>query len=156
MRILYLLYNQQASLVEFSNNPKINLSWIDAMFDELIKCESITIGLAVPVNCNSIQKIQKNKISIYGLPNPEEKNIIKKAYKRLTYATEYSTINSYITDIINNFEPDIIQIFGSESPFIIGVQQQKPVIVHIQGYLFVWEVNGFQAFQNGSNSDMPN
>jgi glycosyltransferase involved in cell wall biosynthesis len=146
MRILYLLYNQQDSLIEFSNNPKINLSWVDALFDELLKCESITLALAVPINNNSVQKIEKNGITVFGLPNPEEKSIFNKAYKRLTRATENIKLNSSITQVINDFEPDIIQIFGSESPFgLIVWQQKKPVIIHIQGYLFVWQGKWFSG-----------
>jgi len=56
MRILYLLYNQQDSLIEFSNNPKINLILGRCIVDELLKCESITLALAVPINNNSVQK----------------------------------------------------------------------------------------------------
>src|ERR1035437_2113459 len=161
MRILFLLYNQQDSLIEFSNNPKINLSWIDALFDELVKCESITIALAVPINNNSVQKIQKNGITVFGLPNLEKKSIFNKAYKRLTHATENIKINSYITNVINDFEPDIIQIFGSESPLgLIVRQQKKPVIIHIQGYLFVWQgkwftgISRWEQFRYASLKDL--
>jgi len=137
VRILYLLYNLQDSLTE-STNPKISLPWVDALLGELVKCESITIALAVPVNNDDVQKIQKNGITIFGLPNPEEKSIFNKAYKRLTRATENIKINSYIIQVINDFEPDIIQIFGSENPFGLIVKQQKiPVIIHIQGFSFV-------------------
>jgi glycosyltransferase involved in cell wall biosynthesis len=161
MRVLYLLYNQQDSLAEFCNNPKINLSWIDAMFDELIKCERITIGLAVPVNNNSFQKIQKNGITLYGLPNPEEKNIYEKVFNRLTRATESIRINSYIPQAVSDFEPDIIQIFGSENPFgLIVKQQSKPVIIHIQGYIFVWQrkwftgISKWEQFRYASLKDL--
>ena len=144
MRILYLLYNQQDSLTEFSNNLKINLSWIDALFDELIKCESITIALAVPLNSNSFQKSQKEGITVFGLPNTEEKSIFRKAYKRLTRAIENSNVNSYITRAIDDFKPDIIQIFGSENIFgLIAKEQSTPVIIHIQGYLLVWQGKWF-------------
>ena len=140
MRILYLLYNQQDSVSEFSNNPKISLSWVDALLDELVKCESIKIALAVPINNNSIQKSQKKGITVFGLPNPVEKNIFRKAYKRVTRNSENFKVNSYIAEVVNDFEPDIIQIFGSENPFgLIVKDQRKPVVIHIQGYLFVWE-----------------
>jgi len=140
MRILYLLYNQQDSVVEFSNNPKISLSWVDALLDELVKCENLTIALAVPVNDNSIQKSQKKGITVFGLPNPEEKSILKKAYKRLTRVAENVRVNDYIEEVVQDFNPDIIQIFGSENPFgLVAGRLKKPVIIHIQGYLFVWE-----------------
>ena len=146
MRILFLLYNQQDSVIEFSNNPKISLSWVDALLDELVKCEGIKIALAVPVNANSIQKSQKKGITVFGLPNPAEKSMYRKAFKRLTRASENIKVNSYITEIINDFEPDIIHIFGSENPFgLIIAQQSKPIVIHIQGYLFVWQGKWFSG-----------
>jgi glycosyltransferase involved in cell wall biosynthesis len=161
MRILYLLYNQRDSLTEFSNNLKINLSWIDALFDELIKCETITIALAVPLNSNSFQKSQKEGITVYGLPNTEEKNIFKKAYKRLTRANENSSVNSYIPQAIDDFKPDIIQIFGSENIFgLIAKEQSTPVIIHIQGYLLVWQgkwftgISKWEQFRYASLKDL--
>ena len=81
---------------------------------------------------------------LYGLPNPEEKNIFKKVYKRFTHTTEDIKVNSYVTQAINDFEPDIIQIFGSENPFgLIVKQETRPVIIHIQGYLVVWQGKWF-------------
>ena len=140
MRILYLLYNQQGSAAEFSNNPKISLSWVDALLDEMVKCENLSLALAVPVNDNTIQKSQKKGITVFGLPNPEEKNIFKKAFRRLTRITENFKVNDYIEEIVNDFNPDIIQVFGSENPFgLIAEKIKTPVIIHIQGYLFVWE-----------------
>jgi glycosyltransferase involved in cell wall biosynthesis len=144
MRILFLLYNQQDSVTEFSNNPKISLSWVDALLDELVKCESISIALAVPINADTVQKSQKKGITVFGLPNPVDKNIFRKAYKRLTRSSENLNVNSSIPEVINDFEPDIIQIFGSENPFGLIINHiDKPVVIHIQGYLFVWEGKWF-------------
>jgi glycosyltransferase involved in cell wall biosynthesis len=143
MRILYLLYNQQDSFTGLTD-PKINLPWVDVLLGELIKCESINIALAVPVNNNSLQKIQKNGITVFGLPNPVGKNIFKKAYQRLARVPVNIKINSYITQVVSEFEPDIIQIFGSENPFGLIVKEQfKPVIIHIQGYSFVCQKKWF-------------
>jgi glycosyltransferase involved in cell wall biosynthesis len=145
MRILYLLYNQQDSLNGLSD-LKINLPWVDALLDELVKYKNISIALAVPLNYNIIQKSQKRGITVFGLPNPVVKNIFKKAYRRLTRATVNVKLNSYITNVVSDFEPDIIQIFGSENPFgLIVKQQNKPVIIHIQGYSFVCQGKWFKG-----------
>ena len=146
MRILYLLFNQQDSVTEFSNNPKISLSWVDALLDELVKCENLNIALAVPINNNTIQKSQKKGITVFGLPNPAEKNILKKAYNRVTGTSREININSYIPEVVDDFNPDIIQIFGSENPFGLIVKDIKtPVVIHIQGYLFVWQRKWFSG-----------
>jgi len=144
MRILFFVYAQQNSFIEFYNYPKTRFSWVDALLDELGKSNSISIALALPINDKNFQKAPKNEMLLYGLPNPEEKNILKKAYKRLTNATDDIKINSYITRVIDDFKPDIIQIFGSENPFGLIIKQQNiPVIIHIQGYLLVWKGKWF-------------
>jgi glycosyltransferase involved in cell wall biosynthesis len=144
MRVLYLLFNQQGSLTEFSNNTKISLSWVDAMLDELVKCDRISVGLAVPVNSNDFQKSQKNGITLYGLPNPENKSIFIKVYKRLIHSSEDTNANNFISRAVADFKPDIIQIFGSENFFgLIAREETTPVVIHIQGYLLVWQGKWF-------------
>ena len=160
MRVLYLLNNQQDSITEFAS-PNINLPWVDALLDKLVTCESISIALAVPVNKYSVQKIQKNGITVYGLPNPKENNIFKKAYKRFTRAADNFKTNSSIPQVINDFEPDIVQVFGSENSFgLIAKQINKPVIIHIQGYLFVLQrkwftgISKWEQFRYASIKDL--
>jgi glycosyltransferase involved in cell wall biosynthesis len=138
LRILFLAFAEQDSFTEFFNNPKTGLSWVDAFLDEFGKSESTSIAIGLPVANGNFQKGHKKNILIYGLPNPEEKSILKKVYKRLTHSGENLKINDYISQVINDFAPDIIQIFGSENPFgLIAKHQNKPVVIHIQGSVVV-------------------
>jgi glycosyltransferase involved in cell wall biosynthesis len=137
MRILYLLRNRQKSITEFTN-LKINLPWVDVLLNELSKSERVTVALCVPVDNQYIQKSKKNGILVFGLPEPSEKNILIKVYKRITRSLTNIKINSYISQVVSDFNPDIIQIFGSENSFgLIAKQLNIPVIIHIQGYSFV-------------------
>jgi glycosyltransferase involved in cell wall biosynthesis len=137
MRVLYLLNFRQDSITD-SSFPKINLPWVDALLDRLVQSGSVEIALAVPVNGHSIQKSHQRGITIYGMPSPKDKNLITKAYKRFTRAGENCKINSYIPNLIDDFKPDVIQIFGSENCFGLIVKDIKtPVVIHIQGFLFV-------------------
>ena len=161
MRILYLAYAQQKSFESFCDDHKTRFSWIDALLDGLIKSESATIALAVPVNNSVFQKRQKKEITLYGLPNLEERNSLKRVFKRLTCTIENNQINSFIDEVIMDFKPDIIQIFGSENPFgLIVVQQNIPVIIHIQGFLLVclrkWGtgISRWQQFRYSSLIDL--
>ncbi len=144
MRILFLSNNYQDSLAKINSNALTRCSWIDAMLDGLVKYEKIKIALAFPVNSKVIQKGQDKQIQIYGLPDVRERNIFRKAYANLTHAPESISKNDFIPEVINDFSPDIIQIFGSENPFgLIISQQEKPVIIHIQGFLTIWHKKWF-------------
>lgn len=145
MRILYLSYNQKDSLPT-NTNVRTKCPWIDAMLDELLKYEFITIALAQPVNSRDFQKNINEGVTLYGLPNTKGKNIFKRVYKNLIHAPENIKINSYIPQAINDFEPDIIQIFGSENPFgLIAGHINKPVVLHIQGFLTIWQEKWFSG-----------
>ena len=112
MRILYLLNNWQESIID-TDYPEINLPWVDALLDKLVSKKNITIALAVPVDSSTIQKSEKENITVYGIPDPEERNKIIKAYKRFTRSERNCNINSTLPQIIKDYNPDLIQIFGS-------------------------------------------
>jgi glycosyltransferase involved in cell wall biosynthesis len=138
MRILYLLYAQQNSFSDSGDNPGSKFPWSEALMEALAGYDNLNIALAVPVNGKSFQKQQVKGITLYGLPNPREKNFLKKIYKRIKHAPEDINVNSYAVQAINDFNPDIIQIFGTENPFGLIIPQQRiPVVIHIQGYLMV-------------------
>jgi glycosyltransferase involved in cell wall biosynthesis len=146
MKVLYLVYVPQNSFEIFCNDHKTRSLWVDALLDEMIKCTDVTIGLAVPVNSSSFKKKQLKELTLYGLPNPEIRNPLTKILKRLTNATEDTRINSFVDNVLTDFKPDIIQIFGSENPFgLICKMTDIPVVIHIQGYLLVWLKKWFTA-----------
>jgi glycosyltransferase involved in cell wall biosynthesis len=146
MRILFLVYAPQRSFGEFSNQPKTRFSWVDALIDSLAKDRNTTLGIAVPTHDKSFQKTINDEIALYGLPNPPEKKFLKKIYNSLTYREENLNINNFTLQAVEDFKPDLIQIFGSENPFGLIIKNLNiPVIIHIQGYLMVWKVKWFTA-----------
>ncbi|MFC2080672.1 glycosyltransferase family 4 protein [Bacteroidota bacterium] len=160
MRILYLVYAQQKTFASFEKDPKTGFSWVDALLNELSKNQSLNIALAVPINERTLQKKNENGIRLYGLPNQPERNRIKRYYKRILYTIENKNINLYVEQVISDFKPDVIQIFGSENPFGLIVNlDYNNVIIHIQGYLFVclkkwfsgissWKLFRYTSFRN--------
>jgi glycosyltransferase involved in cell wall biosynthesis len=147
MRILFLSYNQPDSFDAFCGNSKTKCPWVDSLLEELVKCQDLNIALAVPINSHSYQKCQAEKITLFGLPNPKEKNFLKKSVARIAQSQENLAVNSYASQAISDFQPDIIQIFGSENPFGLIINKHNiPVIIHIQGYLQVWQGKWFKAF----------
>jgi glycosyltransferase involved in cell wall biosynthesis len=161
MKILFLIYAPQQSFAAFSSSGMTKCPWVDALLEELLKSENASIGLAVPVNEYNFQKARIKNVNLYGLPNPEERNILKKAYKRLTMASDSLKVNSFLNEVIDDFDPDVIQIFGSENPFgLIIEQQKKPVVIHIQGYLEVWKgkwysgISRWEQFRYASLKDL--
>lgn len=139
MKILFLSYSQPASFELFCRDSRTNCPWVDSLIEELIKYEDIDIALSVPVNSLKFERYKSKNLTLYGLPNPRRDNIFNKLYNRFVQPAESTSINSYVQEVISDFKPDLIQIFGSENPFgLISYECNVPVIIHIQGYLQVW------------------
>ena len=140
MRILFLVYSPQDLLAADVNNGITKCPWIDSLFEELKNYENISLAVALPINSNQLQKYKKDNIKLYGLPNSKERNIFKKAFHKLIFTGESVKINSHIKAVVDDFDPDIVQTFGSENPFALIIPElNKPVILHIQGFLLVWQ-----------------
>jgi glycosyltransferase involved in cell wall biosynthesis len=78
------------------------------------------------------------------LPNPKETNFFKKTLERITQSQANLSVNRFASQAISEFEPDIVQIFGSENPFGLIISEHGiPAIIHIQGYLQVWQGKWF-------------
>jgi len=149
LRILFLVYSPQDSLVLENYGGITKCPWIDSLLEELSNNQSISLGVVIPINRNYLQEDQKDNIKLYGLPNPKERNIFKKTYNKLIHATESTKINSYIKTVVDDFNPDIIQTFGTENPFGLVIPElSKPVIMHIQGFLQVWKAKYFSGISS--------
>ena len=94
----------------------------------------------------------------------------ERSYGRITHSLENLNVNSSALEAISDFNPDIIQVFGTENPFgLISEGHGKPVIIHIQGFIMVcakkwfagitaWEQIRYSGFKelllmNGSFSE---
>ena len=149
MRILFLVYSPQDSLVLENYSGITKCPWIDSLLEELRDNLSLSLAVVLPINSNNLLEDQKDNIKLYGLPNPKERNIFKKTYNKLIYTTESTKINSYIKTVVDDFDPDIIQTFGTENPFgLIIPELSKPVIMHIQGFLLVWKAKYFSGISS--------
>ena len=119
---------------------------MDTLLDELVKCQNLDIALAVPINSSDFQKCETERITLFGLPNPKETNFLKKTLARIAQSQENLSVNRFASQAISDFNPDIIQVFGSENPFgLIAEKIKTPVIIHIQGYLLVWQGKWFKG-----------
>jgi glycosyltransferase involved in cell wall biosynthesis len=146
MRILYLLYAQQNDFADPSVKARSKFPWANVLLENLEKRSDITLALGFPINSIDFQMRKENGIMLYGLPNPVEKNFFKKMGQRISRSPENASINDYVSLAIDDFKPDVIQIFGSENPFGLIIEKQKiPVIIHIQGYLNVWQGKWFTS-----------
>jgi glycosyltransferase involved in cell wall biosynthesis len=138
MKILFLLYAPQAPFQDDKGNAMSGFPWSDTLIEELVKSQDISIALAVPVNGTDFQERREKGITLYGLPNPKETDLLKRIYQRIRHTEGNSTVNTFAQQAIAEFRPDIVQVFGSENPLGLIIDNQNiPFVIHIQGFLRV-------------------
>lgn len=110
--------------------------WISSLERELVKFPNIRLGIAF-MTSKYKEVITHNGVKYYPILYPQ-----KKLNEKWKYFFDYSTeeeIKPYLNlykDVVDDFSPDVIHIFGSETP--LGFVQKVtnvPCILHIQGIL---------------------
>ena len=100
--------------------------WISSLQKIIMDESSVQLGVAFHYkDCDF--KYEKENVSYYPIPNQGFLSFFRKRRH-----SEY--ILQYYLKIIEDFNPDIIQIFGSENDFgCICKHTDRPVVIHIQG-----------------------
>ena len=139
MRILWL--SATNGLFTSSNSPCYNGGgWISSLQKLVETCNDLQLGFAF-LSTDSSQRVTQGKTIYYPLYNPP----LSKKDKIIKYYLGYKHQDNehylpQIQDVITDFKPDIIHLFGLENPLsIILGKTSIPVIVHIQGLLLPYD-----------------
>ena len=146
MKILWFINN----LSSYSN--KINLNsvggaWISSLEEKFRNSFSGELRLAFHYG-NEYRKDTYNGNTYYLLSEFSSNNgfnrIIRKWRKKYF---DLAFVKSQYLRVVRDYNPDIIQIFGSENPYgLIIPHVDTPVILHIQGNLNVINLKYFSGF----------
>ena len=136
--------NSKKNILIFSN---INLikgeasntgNWILTLVEELLKYDK-EYNIFIAFHDNTIKTIEyaiKDKLGLIRIP------LFLMSYNTGKFLSNWSLIDKYknatsdYLQIVNRINPDLIHIFGLESPFIRIINKVKqPAIVHIQGLI---------------------
>jgi glycosyltransferase involved in cell wall biosynthesis len=120
-----------------ANNSYGGGGWIASLTKELNTNSNIT--LAQSFFCDMPESLyMEGNISFYPMCKKSRSKIFKLMYYwKKSYKNIYSTDDvELMQDVINDFKPDIIQIFGLESRFCSILDYIKvPTIIYLQGIL---------------------
>jgi glycosyltransferase involved in cell wall biosynthesis len=106
--------------------------WVNSLLNELNKIPTLSIAVACYYGNVKLEKIHSDGIDYYFIPNRNGK--IKRYLDRFQHIDQRKEDLHFYDLIIQDFNPGIIHIFGTEKGFglvtgITGV----PVIIHLQG-----------------------
>lgn len=125
--------------------------WMPSLLHEMKRCEGIEMGVCFAMGGQPF-KAEQNGVTYYPFPN--HKKLLKdKVLDFVCYKHPerdrilWSHYEDHFKQVIDDFKPDIIEIFGSE--LYLGLATfvaPCPVVLHIQGllslYIYTWFPSG--------------
>lgn len=108
--------------------------WISSLENEINKIKDIELAISF-ILPNELFKITQNNVTYYPITLSSQNKLSK--LKNIVYESIEikDNIDKYI-EVVNDFKPDIIEIFGSEQPFgLISKYIKIPIVLHIQGII---------------------
>ena len=128
MRILW--FSVTPSLFNPKRNSHNGGGWIASLEQIVRKEPTIDLGVAFHFP-NSDFKYEREGVNYYPIPSFQPSRM-----QRLCGRDNKDAFIAYCLRIIDDFRPDLIQIFGSENDFGLLCQRTDvPIIIHMQGCL---------------------
>jgi glycosyltransferase involved in cell wall biosynthesis len=143
MKILWFT-NIPSLASEYLNQSIIGGSWISSLEKTLSGREEIQLAIAFRHGDNALDKFVYQKTTYYSIPYPKGK--IKNLFYRHFNIINDKELITHCLDIVEDFKPDLINIFGTEEAWgLIANKVSVPVVIHLQGILTVYEKKWFSA-----------
>lgn len=121
------------------NIPTIGGGWIRSLQEKMEEKGAIDLAVAFKHGEKELKKFSSEKSTYYAIPF-QKKNKIKTLIGRHVINLENDVLLKYCEEIIEDFKPDIINVFGTEDGFgLIAKRIKIPVVIHLQGILTVYE-----------------
>jgi glycosyltransferase involved in cell wall biosynthesis len=120
--------------------------WIESLETEITKVPELELGIVFKWSKTAVPSFVINQTKYYPVFRTAPNGRVQKISQRWSHKGDgEASIQQYL-DIINEFNPDVIHIFGTESDFgLIVPRVSIPCIIHIQGNLVVSNYKWFSG-----------
>lgn len=110
--------------------------WISSLESEISKLDNIDLAISFVLNGEPF-KVKQGGVTYYPIHGNNVGTIgkIKSLFMQGWIRQNEDMVAEYL-EVVSDFQPDIIQVFGSEEAFgLISKYTSIPVVLHIQGIL---------------------
>ncbi len=131
-----LIFTNSAAKYDHSVNSYHGAGWVEAFINLLEDQKEIELAVSF-FHPKDHKKLKRNGLTFYPIYQPSRRsNPIKTIIGDWKGRIESETICKNLLTVVEDFKPDIIQVFGSENMFpSIQKYTKVPVVVHLQGLL---------------------
>lgn len=128
-KILWITFNPLPKFSPHLNGKTFAGSpWLQPLASALTEDPDIELGVVSPAIYSTVQKVKIDNIIQYTVP-------INKNKARF-FSNLYPDLLNYYLEIIQDFEPELIHVHGTEKYFgLISSHIKIPIVVSIQGYI---------------------
>jgi glycosyltransferase involved in cell wall biosynthesis len=136
MRVLWFTHAPSLSAKYLSNNP-VGGGWSSSLEGELSKIPTVQLGISFNID-RDIKSFTIKDTKYFPVYNTSPTGKINKLISRWKKPIkDEADIQPYL-DVVHEFKPDVIHIFGTEGIFGLVISKvDVPCIIHIQGVLTI-------------------
>jgi glycosyltransferase involved in cell wall biosynthesis len=138
MKILWFT-NTPSLAADLLKQENLGGGWIGSLEKKLTERNDIDLAVAFQFNQSYPSKL-KGPFTTYYLV-PLKNNVFRKFYRRHFNIIDIKKNIDHYLNIIEDFKPDVIHIFGTENDFgLIANKTKIPIIIHLQGIITVCDL----------------
>jgi glycosyltransferase involved in cell wall biosynthesis len=122
--------------------PTVGEGWVKSLEQQVRKRDHIELAVAFGYGREKINKFIEEGATYYAIPDRRSRAGVFIG-RHLSRTNDAQFIESCL-EIIEDFKPDIINVFGTEKSFgLISERTNIPVVVHLQGLLSLYKKKYF-------------
>lgn len=131
MKVLWFEVTQPS---RYKDNGLVIGGWQDSLENVVRDCADIELYIAFETKDNLAQK--KIVDGVTYIPICNGKNFVNRINEKLNWNLRIQNLKHVMKKIVNEVNPDLIQVFGTEWPYgLVADITDKPVVIHIMGAL---------------------
>jgi glycosyltransferase involved in cell wall biosynthesis len=143
LRVLWFT-NTPSMAANMLNVKSIGGGWINSLEERIKENPAITLGVAFKHGEEELKKLNSSDTVYYAIPTKTTR--IKSLVARHFNKFDDEQLVEYCKEVIQDFKPDIINIFGTEEGFGLVINKIRvPIVIHLQGILTIYETKWFSS-----------
>lgn len=116
----------------------VGRGWIESLQEKIGTIDGIELGVAFVHGEKQVDKFNHGNTTYFAMPSKIPGKVEKLLNRYFTRFNDQELIDHCI-QVVNDFKPDVINIFGTEEAFgLIADKVNVPVVIHLQGLLTVY------------------
>lgn len=131
----------------YRNTGQVTLGWQDALEDIVVNCKDVELYIAFESQVPAEVKVING---ITYIPMITHYSFLEKKIGQHTWSINERKVIEKGREVIEQYKPDVIHVFGNEWPFgLLAQYTDIPLVVHIQGSIIPYDNALYPPKYNG-------